>query len=65
MALILKIKLIDILKTGAGFILGVAISHFGGQLYDQANVKAEAKAQAIREAKIDETLKNLNNLYLY
>nr|YP_010044427.1 LAGLIDADG endonuclease [Trametes coccinea]QPF23668.1 LAGLIDADG endonuclease [Trametes coccinea] len=52
----------DLLKIGAGVILGVATHHYGGQMLNKSNADAEAKAQEIKDGKTDEMINMLKDV---
>lgn len=52
----------DILKTGLGGVIGVIGHHYGGQMLDRENTKAESIAQAERDKKSDQMLEQLKNI---
>ena len=59
-----KSKLLELLKAGAGVIIGVGAHHYGGKVLDSQNIKAENAAQAVRDGKLDnygEAMISLNN----
>nr|YP_009493204.1 LAGLIDADG endonuclease [Ganoderma calidophilum]AWJ63999.1 LAGLIDADG endonuclease [Ganoderma calidophilum] len=55
-------RILDMLKGGVAVVVGVSAHHYGGQILDRSNIKAEAELQGKRDENMEGAVKLLREI---